>query len=129
MMVEASNNAVAGKIEDEKLIANAKQVAVAVKQLVMASNVRGNLSDKLQYKVSDCAKKVAQGTSDIVEVAQKAGDIKREDASNRNRSKTRFGATGLMIRKVEQQQQILRLEKQLEEARKGYGNLHSSEYK
>lgn len=46
-MIEAANAAINGNLEEEKLIANSKQVAVSVKQLVVASNVRVRLPPTL----------------------------------------------------------------------------------
>jgi len=127
LMIEAANAAINGNLEEEKLIANSKQVAVSVKQLVVASNVRG-ISTKLQIDMSESAKNVAKGTSDIVATAQRAGEFKMQAEATKQK---RFGgaASGSMIQKLEQQAQILRLEKQLEEARRAMGNINNSEYK
>jgi len=126
LMIEAANQALAGKLEEEKLIANSKQVAVSVKQLVLASNVRG-ISAQLQSDMGDSAKSVARGTSDIVATAQRAGEFAMQ--TNVVQQK-RFGGPGAnsMIAKLEQQAAILRLEKQLADARRGMGKLNEEEY-
>jgi hypothetical protein len=70
-----------------------------------------------------------KGTTDIVGVAQTAGDIQIK--RNRRQSKVmgNFTVAGGMIQKLEQQAQILRLEKQLEEARQHLGKMNQQDYK
>jgi len=129
LMVRSANLAVAGKLDEENLIAHAKQVASSVKQLVVASGVRA-VTPKLQAEISDSAKQVVKGTTDIVTVAQTAGDAQAK--RNRRQSRTvnsKFGANSAMVQKLEQQAAILRLEKQLEQARQGLGAMNQSEYK
>jgi len=129
LLVRSANLAVDSKLDEETLVAHAKQVASSVKQLVVASGVRA-VTPKLQHEISESAKQVVKGTTDIVNVAQTAGDAQ----AKRNRRQTRvatskFGATGSMVQRLEQQAAILRLERQLEQARQGLGNLNQQEYK
>jgi len=128
LLVRSANMAVTSNLDEETLIAHAKQVASSVKQLVVASGVRA-VTPKLQHEISESAKQVVKGTTDIVTVAQTAGDA--QDKRNRRQSRTiagKFGATGSMIQKLEQQAAILRLEKQLEQARQGLGNINQNDY-
>eukprot|EP01127_Copromyxa_protea_P004210 TRINITY_DN14106_c0_g1_i1.p1 TRINITY_DN14106_c0_g1~~TRINITY_DN14106_c0_g1_i1.p1 ORF type:complete len:2416 (-),score=736.25 TRINITY_DN14106_c0_g1_i1:53-6697(-) len=128
LLVKSANLAVKGKLDEELLVAHAKQVAASVKQLVIASSVRA-VTPTLQYEISNSAKHVVKGTTDIVGVAQIAGE--KQVKRNRRQSQAigNFTAAGGMIQKLEQQAQILRLEKQLEEARQQMGRMNQSDYK
>lgn len=70
-----------------------------------------------------------KGTTDIVNVANKAGEV--QSKKNRRQSKVvgNFTVAGGMIQKLEQQAQILRLEKQLEQARQHLGKMNQEDYK
>jgi len=129
LLVRSANLSVAGKLDEENLIAHAKQVASSVKQLVVASGVRA-VTPKLQSEISESAKQVVKGTTDIVTVAQSAGELnEKRKRRQSNTVNSKFGANSAMIQKLEQQAAILRLEKQLEQARQGLGTMNQNEYK
>lgn len=83
----------------------------------------------MQYEISDSAKHVVKGTTDIVGVAQAAGEIMSKKSRRQSQVVGNFTVAGGMIQKLEQQAQILRLEKQLEEARQHLGKMNQSDYK
>jgi hypothetical protein len=108
-----------GKLEEEELTASAKHVAACVKHLFMAARTRQGVSDSTQSAISEASKGVARSSAELVKAAQQAGDLKQErESSNRKRRGSTFGASSIAAR-LEQQTAILRLEKQLEDARRG----------
>jgi len=126
LLVRSANDAIRGKLDEETTVAHAKQVAASVKQLVMATGVRA-VTPKLQCEISDSAKQVVRGTTDIVGVAQSYGELMAKK-SGKGKAMGTFGVSGSLIQKLEQRAQILRLEKQLEEARQNLESINKKEY-
>jgi len=116
-----------GKLDEEELIANAKNVAASVKHLYMAARTRHGVSENTHTSIGDASKGVARASADLVKAAQQAGDLKQErEVTNRRRSGSTFGASSIAAR-LEQQTAILRLEKQLEDARRGLLKMNKQE--
>ena len=67
--------------------------------------------------MNQTSKDIAKATSDMMQIAQKAGEFKDRRETMRQRSRSTFGVSGSVIQRLEQQTAILRLEKQLKEAR------------
>jgi hypothetical protein len=128
-LITCANNSVAGKVEEEQLVANARYVASCVKQLMVAARVKEDINAQLQDVIQRASKDVAKSTSEIVAVAQKAGDFKEQKETRRRRASTKYGMAGSIAQKLEQQAAILRLEKQLEDARKGLHRMNAADYK
>jgi len=128
-LISDASKASSGKLEEEELTVDAKHVASCVKQFVIAARVKEGISDNLQSEISEAAKEVARSTADMLSVAQKAGDFKEQTEVTRGRKKTVLGVAGSIAQRLEQQTKILRLEKQLEDARKSLTRANASEYK
>eukprot|EP01128_Nolandella_sp_AFSM9_P006787 TRINITY_DN3568_c0_g1_i1.p1 TRINITY_DN3568_c0_g1~~TRINITY_DN3568_c0_g1_i1.p1 ORF type:complete len:2426 (+),score=783.97 TRINITY_DN3568_c0_g1_i1:67-7278(+) len=118
-----------GSFEENDLIATAKHVAACVKHLQMASKSRQGITDSTQFNIGDSSKNVARGTANTVKAARALGDMKQKAAASqsRSRSASSFGVAGGIAAKLEQQSMILRLERELEEARRGYLNLNKEQ--
>jgi talin len=122
-----ANDLVAGDIEEEYMIAAAKQVSAATAQLVTASRVKSDPNSAVQKKLGGAAKLVAQATSKLVKAAR--------DADLGGDSATAFSdlqptsAVAARARKVDAQAKVLKLERELERARKHVGAVHRSGYK
>lgn len=125
----SANNCVAGKVDEEQLITDARFVAVCIKQLMVSARTKEDIHPQLQESIQNASREVAKCTSDFVEVAQKAGDFKEQRDTRKRRASTRFGIAGSIVQKLEQQAAILRLEKQLEDARKGLTQLNAADYR
>jgi len=128
-LITCANNSVAGKVEEEQLIADARYVATCVKQLMVAARVKEDINPQIQDMIQKSSKDIARATSEIVTVAQKAGDFKEQKETRQRRNTGKFGVAGSIVQKLEQQAAILRLEKQLEEARKGLTKMNQSDYR
>jgi len=121
LLVRACNAAVRGELEEEAIIALSSTVAAATAQLVTASRVRANPNSKAQKDLDGSAKQVARSTDRMVKTAKKFTELREkiEDQIPQNPN---------LINKLEQQMSILRLEKQLEQARKNLGKINKDEY-
>jgi len=121
LLVRACNAAVRGELEDEAIIALSSTVAAATAQLITASRVRANPNSKSQKDLDLSAKQVAKSTDKMVKTAKKFTELreKLEDTLPSNPN---------LINKLEQQMDILRLEKQLEQARRNLGKINKDEY-
>lgn len=127
-LVAAIEKASRGELDEEELVANAKHVATSVKHLYMAARTRQGVTDKTASDISEASKAVARSTADVVKAAQQAGDLKhqKESQGRKRGASVTAGAAGI-AQKLEQQAAILRLEKQLEDARRGLLKMNKSE--
>ena len=93
----------------------AHQVAATTAQLVAASRAQADPSSEAQKKLSAAAKAVAAATSQLVEAVKQISElarVEREMPANRRYTMSLSAKADL-----EKQIEILRLEKQLQEAR------------
>eukprot|EP01097_Dermamoeba_algensis_P005492 TRINITY_DN3499_c0_g1_i1.p1 TRINITY_DN3499_c0_g1~~TRINITY_DN3499_c0_g1_i1.p1 ORF type:complete len:1075 (-),score=374.91 TRINITY_DN3499_c0_g1_i1:262-3147(-) len=101
---------------DHLLMAAAKEVAKATAQLVSASRAKlDSSSSAVQSKLSDASKSVAMSTNALMAAARTAMDRQEEVKKQQAAAK---GVTDEKIRGIEQQSKILKLEKELEDARR-----------
>jgi talin len=121
LLVRACNAAVRGELEEEAIIALSSTVAAATAQLVTASRVRANPNSKAQKELDLSAKQVARSTDKMVKTAKKFTEL-------REKQEDQIPSNPNLINKLEQQMSILRLEKQLEQARKNLGKINKEEY-
>jgi len=121
LLVRACNAAVRGDLQEEAIIALSSTVAAATAQLVTASRVRSDPNSNSQKALDECAKSVARSTDKMVKTAKKFTEVseKNEDLMPSNPN---------LINKLETQMDILRLEKQLEQARRNLGKINKDEY-
>jgi len=121
LLVKACNAAVRGELEEEAIIALSSTVAAATAQLVTASRVRANPNSQAQKDLDDSAKSVARSTDKMVKTAKKFTEHneKLEDSMPSNPS---------LINKIENQMYVLRLEKELDQARRNLGKINKEDY-
>eukprot|EP00026_Physarum_polycephalum_P001759 Phypoly_transcript_01761.p1 GENE.Phypoly_transcript_01761~~Phypoly_transcript_01761.p1 ORF type:complete len:997 (+),score=299.16 Phypoly_transcript_01761:86-3076(+) len=124
-LVGAANDAVHGKAGEEGLIAVSKAVAAATSQLVAAARAKSEPNSPTQEKLSSAARSVSHATSLLV-AAARAASIQDEESEVIDYSK--MSATGFKVKEMEQQMMVLRLEKDLQKARKGLAEMRKSEY-
>jgi len=122
MLVRACNQSIRGDIEDEAIIALASQVASGTAQLVTASRVKADLQSNSQRNLDLSAKTVAKTTDNLVKRVNHFSEA-IENSQNILPSGTNLKA------KLEQQMAILRLEKELESARRQMGKINREDYK
>jgi talin len=123
IMVKVSNAVLAGKMEEEALIVAAREIAASTARLVTASKVRGGAATQAQGQLSTAAKTVTATTSKFLAAAKKAGEQEEANAVEEGLSEH-----GGKIKEFEEQMRILRLEKELMNARKNLGNVRKNQY-
>jgi len=125
-LVTASNQAAQGSSTEEALIVAAKAVSAATTQLVTASTVKTNVSPDAQRRLKDASGRVTGATQALVEAAKNAAkwaeEKEAEDAENK------YALSGNKIKEMEKQMEILRLEKELEKARKAMHQTRKDDY-
>jgi talin len=123
IMVKVSNAVLSGKMEEEALIVAAREIAASTARLVTASKVRGGAATPAQGQLSAAAKSVTTTTSKFLSAAKKAGEQEEANALEEGLSEH-----GGKIKEFEEQMRILRLEKELMNARKNLGNVRKNQY-
>merc|ERR1711862_523720 len=114
----------------EGLISAAKNVAASTTQLVVASRVRSDPNSKNQKNLEAAAKAVSQATRTMMLATQSSTEVKKEVVEEETRvALDGLSLTEVKIREMEQQANILKLEKELELSRLRLASMRKSEYK
>lgn len=126
-LVVAANRAVAGEEKDEvELVATARAVAAATAQLTTASKVKAvNPDGATQTELEDAAKQVAGSTTNLVTTAKEATSFQEAAAQASGRGpRLKTGR----VAEMEETTNILRLEKELDAARKELARRRKARY-
>nr|XP_035936993.1 talin-2 isoform X3 [Halichoerus grypus] len=139
-LCEAANASVQGHASEEKLISSAKQVAASTAQLLVACKVKADQDSeamrRLQVMVTDAGGKVLlleraagnavkRASDNLVRAAQKAAFGKADDDDVV--VKTKF--VGGIAQIIAAQEEMLKKERELEEARKKLAQIRQQQYK
>jgi hypothetical protein len=116
-LLSSAAQTVKGTLQEEVLVAEAKKLANQAKQLLLAAATQ-TATPEWQTYLSDAAKDFARSTSEMVRVAQASGEVNLKKETTRRRSSSTWGVSGAVVDRLEQQAAILRLEKELEEAKR-----------
>ncbi|KAJ7631162.1 I/LWEQ domain-containing protein [Roridomyces roridus] len=125
MLIESADGVLSGTHSLEQLIVASNGVAAATAQLVAASRVKANLMSKTQERLELAAKAVSEACRALVRQV-KAVSNKQQDEENvdyKNMAVLEFKK-----REMEQQVEILKLEKDLGVARKRLGEMRRAGY-
>ncbi len=109
-LVDMSDKVIKGDLKEESLIVAAKAVAAETAKLVTASSVKNNFSN--HSKLNDAAKQVNAATKALQEAAVAAADFKREEEDG-----GKFSLPTNKIQELNEQVEILKLERELERRR------------
>ncbi|XP_056907755.1 talin-2 isoform X4 [Takifugu flavidus] len=124
-LCEAANASVQGHASEEKLICSAKQVAASTAQLLVACKVRASHDSEAMRRLQAAGNAVKRASDNLVRAAQKAAFDKNEDDSVV--VKTKF--VGGIAQIIAAQEEMLRKERELEEARKKLAQIRQQQYK
>uniref|UniRef100_A0A8C1W6N1 Talin 2 n=1 Tax=Cyprinus carpio TaxID=7962 RepID=A0A8C1W6N1_CYPCA len=124
-LCEAANASVQGHASEEKLISSAKQVAASTAQLLVACKVKANQDSEAMRRLQAAGNAVKRASDNLVKAAQKAAFDKAED--NSVVVKTKF--VGGIAQIIAAQEEMLRKERELEEARKKLAHIRQQQYK
>eukprot|EP01133_Synstelium_polycarpum_P010994 gene10994-12806_t len=128
-LVDVANKAASGQDipggVEEALIATSKAVTAATSQLVAACKSKSDINSPSQHKLSNAAKSVQHATNLLVAAAKAvAASVAADDEIDFDS----LSVTGYKVKEMEQQMAIIRLEKQLEVARKGLSVMRKTQY-
>uniref|UniRef100_A0A8C5GH89 Talin-2-like n=1 Tax=Gouania willdenowi TaxID=441366 RepID=A0A8C5GH89_GOUWI len=124
-LCEAANASVQGHASEEKLICSAKQVAASTAQLLVSCKVKAHHDSEAMKRLQAAGNAVKRASDSLVKAAQKAAFDKTED--DNVVVKTKF--VGGIAQIIAAQEEMLRKERELEEARKKLAQIRQQQYK
>ncbi|KAM5293080.1 talin-2 isoform 2-T2 [Ctenodactylus gundi] len=124
-LCEAANASVQGHASEEKLISSAKQVAASTAQLLVACKVKADQDSEAMRRLQAAGNAVKRASDNLVRAAQKAafGKADEDDVV----VKTKF--VGGIAQIIAAQEEMLKKERELEEARKKLAQIRQQQYK
>ncbi|TFK30873.1 ANTH-domain-containing protein [Coprinopsis marcescibilis] len=125
LLIESADGVLSGTHSLEQLIVASNEVAAATAQLVAASRVKANLMSKTQERLETAAKAVTEACKALVRQVKaiSAREVEEEETDYTNMAVLEFKK-----REMEQQVEILRLEKDLGAARHRLGAMRRAGY-
>ncbi|TFK77332.1 hypothetical protein BDN72DRAFT_38944 [Pluteus cervinus] len=125
LLIESADGVLSGTHSLEQLIVASNEVAAATAQLVAASRVKANLMSKTQERLEAAAKAVTEACKALVRQvkAVSARQVQEEEVDYKNMAVLEFKK-----QEMEQQVDILRLEKELGAARHKLGAMRRAGY-
>ncbi|XP_023568211.1 talin-2 isoform X2 [Octodon degus] len=124
-LCEAANACVQGHASEEKLISSAKQVAASTAQLLVACKVKADQDSEAMRRLQAAGNAVKRASDNLVRAAQKAAFGKTDDDDVV--VKTKF--VGGIAQIIAAQEEMLKKERELEEARKKLAQIRQQQYK
>ncbi|XP_072463090.1 talin-1 isoform X2 [Notamacropus eugenii] len=125
-LCEAANAAVQGHASQEKLISSAKQVAASTAQLLVACKVKADQDSEAMKRLQAAGNAVKRASDNLVKAAQKAAAF--EDQENET-VVVKERMVGGIAQIIAAQEEMLRKERELEEARKKLAQIRQQQYK
>ncbi|XP_072310122.1 talin-1 isoform X2 [Eucyclogobius newberryi] len=124
-LCEAANSAVQGHASEEKLISSAKQVAASTAQLLVACKVKADQDSQTMKRLQAAGNAVKRASDNLVKAAQKAAFDAEDDQAVVVKSKMVGGIAQI----IAAQEEMLRKERELIEARKRLAMIRKQQYK
>lgn len=122
-LVESANWLVQGQASEEKLISSAKQVASSTAQLLVACKVKAEPDSTSMRGLQVAGNAVKQATDNLVRAAQQSIEQEQEFRLVINRR-----MVGGIAQEIVAREEILRKERELEEAREKLAQLRRAKY-
>lgn len=123
-LVEAAQNLVQGLGTEEVLISSAKQVAASTAQLLIACKVRSDPNSDTGRRLQSAGNAVIKSTDNLVRAAQQALDMEEEHILKINTS-----MVDGMAQEINARSEVIKMEKQLEEARNKLCAIRQAKYR
>ncbi|XP_044876390.1 talin-1 isoform X1 [Mauremys mutica] len=125
-LCEAANAAVQGHASEEKLISSAKQVAASTAQLLVACKVKADQDSESMKRLQAAGNAVKRASDHLVKAAQKAAAFQDQENETVVVKEKMVGGIAQIIAA---QEEMLRKERELEEARKKLAMIRQQQYK
>ena len=131
MLVESADGVVHGTHSMEQLIVASHEVAACTAQLVAAARVKAVANSKTQEKLESAAKTVSEATKLLVRSAKQYSEQEAStnmSASNLTTDLSKLSLQQYKVLEMNQQVEILSLEKHLAQARKKLSDMRKVSY-
>ncbi|GCB73134.1 hypothetical protein scyTo_0006641 [Scyliorhinus torazame] len=125
-LCEAANAAVQGHASEEKLISSAKQVAASTAQLLVACKVKADQDSEAMRRLQTAGNAVKRASDNLVKAAQKAAAFNDQEEEN---VVVKSKMVGGIAQIIAAQEEMLRKERELEDARKKLAQIRQQQYK
>jgi hypothetical protein len=126
LLVETADGVIHGTHSLEQLIVASNQVAAATAQLVAASRVKADLHSKTQRRLEEASKEVTNASKALVKAVKAIAAKQLKDKEALDYSK--FAAHEFKVKEMEKQVEILKLEKELTNAREQLAEMRKFSY-
>ncbi|KAJ8686379.1 hypothetical protein QAD02_022173, partial [Eretmocerus hayati] len=123
-LVESANSLVQGHSSEEKLISSAKQVASSTAQLLVACKVKAEPESENTKRLQAAGNAVKRATDNLVRAAQQAIQHEEERSLILNRR-----IVGGIAQEIDARSEVLRIERELEEARGRLTAIRQAKYR
>jgi talin len=123
-LVEAAQNLVQGVGTEEMLISSAKQVASSTAQLLIACKVKSDPNSESGRRLQAAGNAVIKSTDNLVRAAQQAIEGEEEHTLRLNRN-----MVDGMAQEINARSEVLKMERQLEEARNKLTAIRHAKYR
>ncbi|XP_076679087.1 talin_middle and talin-RS domain-containing protein rhea isoform X2 [Andrena cerasifolii] len=123
-LVESANALVQGVSSEEKLISSAKQVASSTAQLLVACKVKADPDSESMKRLQAAGNAVKRATDNLVRAAQQAIQQEEDRSLVLNRR-----MVGGIAQEINARSEVLRIERELEEARGRLTAIRQAKYK
>lgn len=123
-LVESAQNLVQGVGTEEMLISSAKQVAASTAQLLIACKVKSDANSETGRRLQSAGNAVIKSTDNLVRAAQRVIDIEEEHILKINTT-----LVDGMTQEINARSEVLKMEKQLDEARNKLTAIRQAKYK
>ncbi|XP_069482825.1 talin-1 isoform X1 [Ambystoma mexicanum] len=124
-LCEAANAAVQGHASNEKLISSAKQVAASTAQLLVACKVKADQDSEAMKRLQSAGNAVKRASDNLVKAAQKAAAFEDHDETVVVKERMVGGIAQI----IAAQEEMLRKERELNEARDRLAKIRKQQYK
>ncbi|KAL5020155.1 hypothetical protein ScPMuIL_003047 [Solemya velum] len=124
-LCEAANAMVQGQASEEKLIASAKEVAGSTAALLLACQVKADPGSVAMQRLQAAGKAVKRATEALVKSAQQS----RNQDSDEQKLTINKRMVGGIAQEIKAQEEILRKEKELTDARVRLAEIRKARYK
>ncbi len=128
ILIETADGVLNAKNSPEQLIVASNEVAASTAQLVAASRVKATFMSKTQDRLESASKAVTSACRSLVNQVQEILS-KRYKESHEEIDYSKFAPHVLKTTEMEQQVEILKLQNELEGARKKLGEIRKYSYK
>lgn len=123
-LVESAQNLVQGVGTEEMLISSAKQVAASTAQLLIACKVKSDPNSETGRRLQAAGNAVIKSTDNLVRAAQRVIDIEEEHILKINTT-----LVDGMAQEINARSEVLKMEKQLDEARNKLTAIRQAKYR